>query len=104
SAPADADLARVRAAVQAQLDSLYDKSEHGWGEPQKYPYSAPVEHALLRAWLRGETAWRDRALATLSKETKIVDPVWGGMYQYSTHGDWDHPHFEKIVPVEAGAL
>jgi uncharacterized protein YyaL (SSP411 family) len=32
---------------------------------------------------------------------KLVDPVWGGVYQYSTDGDWDHPHFEKIMPFQA---
>jgi hypothetical protein len=32
---------------------------------------------------------------------KLIDPVWGGIYQYSTDGDWDHPHFEKIIPVQA---
>jgi uncharacterized protein YyaL (SSP411 family) len=30
--------------------------------------------------------------------------VWGGAYQYSTHGDWAHPHFEKIMSTQAAYL
>jgi uncharacterized protein YyaL (SSP411 family) len=26
------------------------------------------------------------------------------MYQYSTDGDWQHPHFEKITAIQAGAI
>jgi hypothetical protein len=32
---------------------------------------------------------------------KLLDPAWGGVYQYSTDGDWDHPHFEKIMQMQA---
>ncbi len=35
---------------------------------------------------------------------KIIDPVWGGIYQYSTDGDWDHPHFEKIMQFQAESM
>jgi uncharacterized protein YyaL (SSP411 family) len=34
----------------------------------------------------------------------LIDPVWGGVYQYSTDGDWDHPHFEKIMQMQAENL
>jgi uncharacterized protein YyaL (SSP411 family) len=27
--------------------------------------------------------------------------VWGGVDQYSINGDWDHPHYEKIMPFQA---
>ncbi len=30
-----------------------------------------------------------------------MDPAWGGVYQYSTDGDWDHPHFEKLIQFQA---
>ena len=99
-----ADLERLRATAALQLDGYYDEAEHGWGSPQKYPYSAPVEHAFLRAHLRGEELWQRRALATLAGHARLVDPVWSGMYQYSVRGDWGHPHFEKIVPIQAGAI
>jgi len=27
--------------------------------------------------------------------------VWGGAYQYSTDSDWKHPHFEKLLAIQA---
>ena len=101
---AGGDLAQVLERVARQLDSYYDARQQGWGERQKYPLAAPVEREFAVAWREGDAARRERALATLAQETRLVDPVWGGMYQYSTRGDWEHPHFEKIVPVQAGAI
>jgi uncharacterized protein YyaL (SSP411 family) len=34
----------------------------------------------------------------------LIDPVWGGVCQYSTDGDWKHPHYEKIMQTQAGVL
>ena len=44
------------------------------------------------------------ARETLDRQRKLFDPVWGGVYQYSDSGDWDHPHFEKIMSVQADNL
>ena len=98
-------LSTLRDQVKAQLDSTYDSDEEGWGHRQKYPLAGPIEHALLRSRLRPEDElWAKRALATLENELKLVDPVWGGMYQYSLYGVWTRPHYEKIAKVQVGAL
>ena len=47
---------------------------------------------------------RTRALFTLAQQRKIIDPVWGGICQYSTDGDWLHPHYEKLAAYQAGAI
>jgi uncharacterized protein YyaL (SSP411 family) len=102
--PPAADLEALRVSLVAQLDAMYDTREEGWGSPQKYPFAAPVEHALFRGIVRGERERTERALRTLAQHARLIDPVWGGMYQYSEGGVWDRPHFEKIVPVQAGAI
>lgn len=101
---AHGDLDAVREGLLAQLDGMYDEDAGGWGRRQRYPFAEPVEHALYRAAVRGEDTWRQRALFSLERYATLLDPVWGGMYQYSVGGVWDRPHFEKIVPVQAGAL
>ncbi|MEM7152697.1 MAG: DUF255 domain-containing protein [Myxococcota bacterium] len=98
------ELAPLLAEVTAQLDDYYEPEIGGWGRRQKYPFPAPVEHALMRARIYGESQWAERAETTLSYERKIIDPVWGGIYQYSVRGDWDHPHYEKITAIQAGAI
>ncbi|HJL17869.1 MAG TPA: hypothetical protein RMH99_19545, partial [Sandaracinaceae bacterium LLY-WYZ-13_1] len=75
-----------------------------WGRRQRYPFAEPVEHAFFRAAVHGEAAWLDRALHTLAQYARLIDPVFGGVYQYSVGGVWDRPHYEKIVPVQAGAM
>lgn len=102
-APAS-DLDALRTELIARLDAFYDPELSGWGHRQRYPLAAPVEHALFRAAVRGESEWRERALSSLERYATLIDPVWGGMYQYSEGGVWDRPHFEKIVPVQAGAM
>ena len=101
--PTNADLDAVRTSLTAQLDSMY-QPDGGWGRRQRYPFAAPVQHAFYRAAVHGQDAWRDRALLSLERYARLIDPEWGGMYQYSVRGDWDHPHYEKIVPVQAGAI
>ena len=44
------------------------------------------------------------ARETLDAQRQLIDPVWGGVYQYSTDGDWKHPHFEKIMQMQAENL
>lgn len=38
---------------------------------------------------------------SISNSYKLNDPVWGGVFQYSTHRDWDHPHFERLLREQA---
>jgi len=102
--PIEGALGPVLAMVTEQLDGYYQPDIGGWGERQKYPFPAPLEHALVRTRLYDQPQWLDRAALTLRNEQKITDPVWGGVYQYSVRGDWDHPHYEKIVAVQAGAI
>jgi hypothetical protein len=53
--------------------------------------------------LRDETA-KKKILFTLDNQSKLIDPVWGGIYQYSAASDWDHAHFEKLMTFQAPAL
>lgn len=102
--PVDGALGPVLAVATRQLDGFYHEAMGGWGERQKYPFPAPLEHALVRARVHDEPQWIARAELTLRNEEKIIDPVWGGVYQYSVKGDWDHPHYEKIAAIQAGAI
>ncbi|MCH9686061.1 MAG: DUF255 domain-containing protein [Deltaproteobacteria bacterium] len=102
--PVEGSLGPVRDAATAQLDHYFHEALGGWGELQKYPFPAPVEHSLVRARVYDEPKWVERAALTLANEIKIIDPVWGGIYQYSVAGDWDHPHYEKITAIQAGAI
>lgn len=93
--------AAQRTNLLARHRSAYDEAWGGLRTPQKYLERDSVEYDLLHA---ENPAARRRATQTLTAAQALIDPVWGGMYQYSTHGDWVHPHFEKLMRTQAGAL
>jgi hypothetical protein len=93
----------IAADVLLTMDERYDEEQGGWGSKQKLPIGANVEVELLRAG-HGDAAARERALFTLRQQRALLDPVWGGIYQYSVGGVWDRPHFEKLMPMQAAAI
>jgi uncharacterized protein len=99
SAIKSAQLARILSSY----DKQYDKPVAGWGFGHKYLDSDSVEYAL-RVAARGNAEYARRAADTLHNATALLDPVWGGMYQYSVGGHWSEPHFEKLVSIQATAL
>jgi uncharacterized protein YyaL (SSP411 family) len=101
-APAEA-LAWIGAESARDLDEYYDDKEGGWGVRQKAPLGDAVSFELRRAAHGDELALR-RAMFTLEKQAVLIDPVWGGIYQYSAAGDWNEPHYEKLMSFQAENL
>jgi uncharacterized protein YyaL (SSP411 family) len=99
--------APLRADLQKRFVKTTDLKHGGLAQAQKFMDRDTVEYALLLA-RRGQGAINVTALTiarqTLNGELNIIDPAWGGAYQYSTDGDWAHPHFEKIMQVQADAM
>lgn len=89
--------------IQSEYESQYDKSAAGWGFGHKYLDADSVEYALRLA-AAGDVQYMRRAAVTLHSALALIDPVWGGMYQYSVDGNWTEPHFEKLISVQADAL
>jgi len=65
---------------------------------------APITNGPLQRARAGDAELRDQGLLALDRQRQIIDPVWGGIDQYSTDGDWRHPHYEKLMTYQAGAL
>ena len=91
------------AALRAKWLDGYDDKEGGWGFSHKYLDGDAVELALRDA-ARGDSRTAKMARDTLRLQRKLIDPVWGGVYQYSAGGNWDEPHFEKIMQMQAENL
>ncbi len=87
----------------AKLDDYYDPEQGGWGRRQKTPLGSNIEVELRRA-THGDPAALARALFTLRQQRDLLDPVWGGMYQYSAAQDWKSPHYEKLMEFQAAQL
>jgi uncharacterized protein YyaL (SSP411 family) len=97
---------KLQSALEDRQTILYDDQKKGWGGKnggQKYLDRDTVEYALLKA-ANGDKISEKRAKETLHAQLNLLDPVWGGMYQYSTYGDWVHPHFEKIMAIQTSNI
>jgi uncharacterized protein YyaL (SSP411 family) len=93
----------IRAVLMDRHRKTYDANLGGLDIGQKYLDRDSVEYAISRA-LDGDADEAAMARKTLDAAHALFDPAWGGVYQYSTYGDWQHPHFEKLATVQAQYL
>jgi len=97
----------VPTALRSQLEkdyvAGYDTKQGSWGFDQKYLDWDSVEYAMDLA-ARGDARAEGMAKQTLGAQLQLLDPAWGGVYQYSTDGVWTKPHFEKIMSMQAENL
>jgi uncharacterized protein YyaL (SSP411 family) len=92
-----------RAEMTKNFDESWDDKLGGWGENQKYIDADSMDLAITRAEAGDATAAK-RARQTLDAAIALIDPVWGGVFQYSEAGSWGKPHFEKIMSFQAQYL
>jgi uncharacterized protein YyaL (SSP411 family) len=83
--------------------STYDWDKGGWGHGQKFLDWNNTEWAMRQA-AHGDSTEERMARQMLTAQLQLLDPAWGGVYQYSTDDDWTHPHFEKIMQMQAEDL
>jgi uncharacterized protein len=101
---ASAFLAKAqREQLSKNYDESYEEALGGWGEVQKYIDADSMDLAITRAEA-GDAIASKRARQTLDAALALIDPVWGGVYQYSETGSWRKPHFEKIMSFQAQYL
>lgn len=62
-----------------------------------------VEYAMWRA-ARADEQETLIARKSLDGALNLIDPAWGGVYQYSTGGNWSHLHFEKLSRLQGEYL
>ncbi|WP_372369727.1 DUF255 domain-containing protein [Candidatus Uabimicrobium sp. HlEnr_7] len=93
----------IRKMLKNKYRKTYDEKFAGLRLVKKFLDWDTIEYALIRAQAK-DTFSEKLARTTLDNAMNLFDPVWGGMYQYSTHGDWQHPHYEKIMATQIRAI
>jgi len=92
-----------RAELAKNFDESWDDKLSGWGTNQKYIDADSMDITITRAEA-GDAIAIKRSRQTLDAAIALIDPVWGGAFQYSESGSWTHPHFEKIMSFQAQYL
>jgi hypothetical protein len=100
--------AERRAKTEALLLQSYDKQHGGFGDTHRFIHADTLEWALERSRPlqrnSGTGTWREVAAKTLAGARGLIDPVWGGMFQYSDKLDWSSPHYEKLLNIQRDAV
>jgi uncharacterized protein YyaL (SSP411 family) len=100
-------MAKQRAALRKTYSALYDNHGGGWGRVHKLIDAEALELSFVDADSRGaklKSVGEGRARQTLDNNLLLIDPVWGGVYQYSDAVNWRSPHFEKLLSYQADDL
>jgi uncharacterized protein YyaL (SSP411 family) len=92
-----------RAAALRTYDEMYDDQNGGWSDVHKFIEAAALELSYSKIDA-GDVMALHRARQTLDANLRLIDPVWGGVYQYSDEADWRSPHYEKLMEFQADDL
>ncbi|RYZ69430.1 MAG: thioredoxin domain-containing protein, partial [Proteobacteria bacterium] len=90
----------LKTKFEADILDRYDQKQGSWDVSHKF-IDANFAELYLNKSLYGDKKAAKWLKQTLDNNLKIHDPVWGGVYQYSTGGVWNEAHFEKIMSIQA---
>jgi uncharacterized protein YyaL (SSP411 family) len=95
--------ADLRTSLKARHRELHDDERGGLELAQKFLDEGAVRWDMHLAE-QGDPAAERRARQTLDAAIALIDPAFGGVYQYSTGFVWSNPHYEKIMLTQARFL
>ena len=81
----------------------FDWEQGGLKTPVKFLDRDSIEYSLTQAASHDRTE-ESMARKSLDAGLNIIDSAWGGIYQYSTQNDWQHPHHRKTMAAQGGCL
>jgi uncharacterized protein len=92
-----------RSELVKNFNESYDFEHGGWGNLLHYIDADSMDYDITLAE-SGDKRAEGQVRQTLNAALALIDPVWGGVYQYSDKVDWSSPHFEKIMSFQAQYL
>jgi len=92
------------AQILVMMKQEYDPVSGGFRDVPKFFEPEAVALAFSHHFWYPDSEWRQMALLTLDQQLKLHDPVWGGFFRYAEEADWSHPHYEKLLSIQATNL
>jgi uncharacterized protein YyaL (SSP411 family) len=87
-------------AIRVMQES-YDTTHGGFRDAPKFFEPEAITLAFHLGQQFPQENLKQIALFTLDQQMQLIDPVWGGFYRYATQPDWSHPHYEKMLDIQA---
>jgi len=99
----DAPIALDADDLTTRIFAAFDDDHGGFGDEPKFPFTSPLHLALD---LFGQTRDESYARIVISSLDRmgwsaLYDGVDGGFFRYATARDWQQPHFEKLLDLNA---
>ncbi|KAB2814520.1 DUF255 domain-containing protein [Phaeocystidibacter luteus] len=89
-------------SVSEQWQNRYlntlDTVKGGYKSAQKYVDEALFDWSMLQPYAHVSAKWLE---VSMRGSLELIDPEWGGVYQYSVHYGWTDPHYEKLIEKQA---
>ena len=82
-----------------QFNALVDSDKGSLKSYKKSLYKPSINFAFQ--FYKQSDSLKDWLNTSIKKSYQLLDPVWGGVYQYATHYDWKNAHYEKILRIQA---
>ena len=99
---------RIHPAMLGQILEVmkqeYDPVSGGFRDAPKFFEPEAIALAFSQHFWHRDSEWQQMALFTLDQQLKLHDPVWGGFFRYAEEADWSHPHYEKLLSIQASNL
>jgi uncharacterized protein YyaL (SSP411 family) len=89
--------------LTAQVFATFDAEFGGFGTEPKFPHTAPL-HLALDSFVESRDPSLERMIVVSLDRIGwggLYDAVDGGFFRYATTRDWQLPHFEKLLDVNA---
>lgn len=95
--------AEQRKTLERIYFEVHDPENGGFGGVHRFINAPALEWAFRQA-RRGDDRYRDVMQKSLDGARMLIDPAWGGIYQYSDKLDWSSPHYEKIMQSQVDGI
>ena len=98
-----ADSTFDEAQLTERVFATFDDEFGGFGTEPKFPHVAPLHLALDLFAESQDASFEHMVVVSLDRIGwgGLYDPVDGGFFRYAATRDWQLPHFEKLLDVNA---
>ncbi len=86
------------------MKNQFDRINAGFREQPKFFEPDAIRMAFTYGFFEDDLDLLNMGLQTLDRQVALLDPVWGGFYRYAEFADWSHPHYEKMLALQARNL